>query len=260
MITEKMIATVAEHLLSAQRILFITGAGLSADSGLPTYRGIGGLYNEKLTHDKIPIEVALSGDMMRHHPEIPWKYLVEIEKSCRGTGFNKGHEAIAKIEQKKPETWVLTQNVDGFHRAAGSRHLIEIHGQFSELYCVQCNYTESVESYSDLKIPPQCPQCGHLVRPNIVLFGETLPAFAVETLYRELEQGFDLVFSVGTSSAFPYITQPVLLAKRQGIPTVEINPGHTHLSDLVDYKFTAGAAESLNQLWEHVWGEKKYLH
>lgn len=260
MSVEKMITAVSQHLLSAQRILFITGAGLSADSGLPTYRGIGGLYNENLTKDDIPIEVALSGEMMRRCPEIPWKYLLEIERSCRHAEFNKGHEAIAKIEQEKPDTWVLTQNVDGFHRAAGSHHLIEIHGRFSELYCVQCSYTETVENYSHLKIPPQCPRCNHLIRPNVVLFGESLPSAAVETLYRELAQGFDLVFSVGTSSAFPYITQPVLIAKQQGVPTVEINPGQTHLSHLVDYKFTAGAADSLTQLWEHIWGGKKYLH
>jgi len=258
MITEKIVIAVSEHLRSAQRILFITGAGLSADSGLPTYRGIGGLYNEKLTNDDIPIEVALSGDMLKRRPEVTWKYLMEIEKACRGTTFNQGHEVIAKVEQYRPGTWVLTQNIDGFHRAAGSHNVIEIHGRFADLYCVVCNYYVTVVNYQGLAMPPKCPQCGNLVRPAVVFFGEMLPSSAVEKLYRELERGFDLVFSIGTTSTFPYIVQPILLAKRQGIPTVEINPGHTSISDIVDYKLTAGAAESLVQLWKQVGAS--YLH
>jgi NAD-dependent deacetylase len=247
-----IITAIAEHLRTAERILFITGAGMSADSGLPTYRGIGGLYNDKLTTDDIPIEVALSGDMLLRRPEITWKYLMEIEKSCRGATFNQGHKVIAEIEQQKPGTWVLTQNIDGFHRAAGSHNLIEIHGYFAELYCTQCDYSHTVSDYRELYIPPKCPQCRSLVRPNVVLFGENLPVAAVETLYLELERGFDLVVSVGTTSVFPYIAQPVLMAKQQGIPTVEINPAPTHISHLVDYKLTSKAAESLVRLWERV--------
>jgi len=258
--TAQMIASIAERIHHAQRLLFITGAGISADSGLPTYRGIGGLYNDTLTQDDIPIEVALSGDMLSQRPEVTWKYLIEIERACRQATFNKAHEIIAHIEQEKPGTWVLTQNIDGFHRAAGSRNLIEIHGRFSELFCTQCEYSKVVEDYHDLEIPPTCPQCHSLVRPNIVLFGEMLPESAVHQLYQELFQGFDMVFSIGTSSVFPYITQPILLAKQQGIPTVEINPASTDISHLVDYKITGGAAESLTQLWAAMHDQQHYVH
>jgi NAD-dependent deacetylase len=248
------IQAVAQHLRRARRILFITGAGLSADSGLPTYRGIGGLYDGKQTEDDMPIEVAISGEVMSRRPEISWKYLLQIERGCRAAGPNLGHEIIAKIEQAKPETWVLTQNIDGFHRAAGSRNLIEIHGRFSELYCMSCQYREdNVPNYAHIHaIPPRCPQCGGVIRPAVVLFGEMLPQAAVAQLMEQLGQGFDLVFSIGTTSVFPYISRPVVLASQAGTPTVEINPGHTEVSNIVDYKFSRRAIEVLPALWQRM--------
>jgi len=106
-----------------------------------------------------------------------------------------------------------------------------------------------VKDFSHLRIPPQCPFCRGLVRPNVVLFGEMLPMKAVETLFLQLQRGFDLIFTIGTTSVFPYIAQPIVLAKQQGIPTVEINPGETMVSHLVDYKINNGAADTLTQLW-----------
>lgn len=246
---ENLFNDVVEQLRRAKRILFITGAGMSADSGLPTYRGIGGLYNDKLTDDNIPIEVALSGSTLLLRPEITWKYLFEIERSCRGATFNQGHQIIQKIEQIKPETWVLTQNIDGFHHAAGSRNVIEIHGRMLDLYCPNGDYQETVKDFSHLRIPPQCPFCRGPIRPNVVLFGEMLPMRAIETLSLQMQRGFDLIISIGTTSVFPYIAQPIVLAKQQGIPTVEINPGETMVSHLVDFKINEGAANTLTQLW-----------
>lgn len=246
---ENLLNDVVEQLRMAKRILFITGAGMSADSGLPTYRGIGGLYNEQLTRDNMPIEVALSGGMLKSHPEITWKYLLEIEQTCRGASFNQGHAIIQQIAQKKPETWVLTQNIDGFHHAAGSRNVIEIHGRLHDLYCLNGDYQETVKDFSHLHLPPQCLFCRGPIRPNVVLFGEMLPTHAVETLFLQLQRGFDLVITIGTTSVFPYISQPIVLAKQQGIPTVEINPGETMVSHLVDYKINQGAAAALTQLW-----------
>ncbi len=243
------ITDVANLLRRHDRILFITGAGLSADSGLPTYRGIGGLYHDRNTEEDIPIEVALSGDMLLTRPEVTWKYLREIEHTCRGGKPNRGHKVIAEIEAEKSGAWVLTQNVDGFHRAAGSRNLIEIHGRISSLYCIDCDYYRAVDDYQDIDDVPRCPDCEGLIRPNVVLFGEMLPEDSLVVLIDQLQRGFDLVFSIGTSSIFPYITQPILDAHRLGIPTVEINPGTTDISHVVDYKFTTGAADTLHQLW-----------
>ena len=241
---------VAECLRAAERVLFITGAGLSADSGLPTYRGFAGLYEDKLTPEGLPIEVVMSGEMLQSRPELTWQYLSEIEKASRGTDFNRGHEAIARFEVQKPDTWVLTQNVDGFHRRAGSQNLIEIHGHLREIYCLECDYKDNVYDFEALDVPPRCPDCGGPVRPDVVFFGELLPKDKIERLYREVDRGFDMVFSVGTTSVFPYISQPVLKARRAGQPTVEINPGDTEISGLVDYRLEMGAMDSLVALWE----------
>lgn len=243
-------AEIADLIHQSSRILFITGAGLSADSGLPTYRGIGGLYDDIDTEEGIPIEVALSGDMLRQKPELTWKYLLQVERACRGAGFNLAHRLIAELEHLKPQSWVLTQNIDGFHRAAGSRQLIEIHGKVGELTCTRCHYELKARDYSHIETVPLCPRCHSVMRPNVVLFGEMLPEPEVEVLHREMMRGFDLVFSIGTTSVFPYISQPVFEARRWNAKVIEINPGITEVSPFVHYKFTMGAVDAMKSIWQ----------
>lgn len=241
--------TVVAAMRGARSLLVVTGAGISADSGLPTYRGIGGLYEDGLTEDAIPIEAALSGDMMRRAPEVTWKYILQIESACRGAACNRAHEVIGLMESAFDRVCVLTQNIDGFHRDAGSRNLLEIHGNIHELRCVACAYRTWVGDYSGLRIRPACPRCGSLVRPDVVLFGEMLPQKPLLQLQAELYRGFDLVFSVGTTSVFPYIAEPVVNAARAGVPTVEINPGDSDVSHLATHRLQAGAAVTLDALW-----------
>jgi len=239
----------AELLRRAQNVLFITGAGISADSGLPTYRGVGGLYEGRATDEGIPIEVALSGQMFARDPALSWKYIRSIEEACRGAKFNRGHEVIAEIERARERVWTLTQNVDGFHRDAGATNVIEIHGDVHELLCTECDYRERVPDYSELEPLPLCPRCKSVVRPDVVLFGEMLPTAKIVVFENELRRGFDVVFSVGTTSVFPYIAGPVFIAARSGVPTVEINPARTEVSDVVDVKIARGAAEALDAIW-----------
>lgn len=240
---------IASLLTRATSVLFITGAGLSADSGLPTYRGIGGLYSDRETDDGMPIEAVLSGDMLTRRPELTWRYIHQIESTCRGAVHNRGHEIIAAFEKKLPRVWVLTQNVDGLHREAGSRQLIEIHGNLHDLFCTRCPWRERVADYSALAIPPACELCGALIRPDVVLFGEMLPESACIELYTQMSEGFDMVFSIGTTSAFPYIAQPVLSASSDGTPTIEINPGDTEVSEAVSYRLRATARDALEAIW-----------
>lgn len=245
----------AAELGRAQRVLVITGAGMSADSGLPTYRGVGGLYDKGPTADGVVIEEALSGEMMRARPELCWKYLGEIEQACRGRQPNAGHQALAELAPRYRQFTVLTQNVDGFHHLAGSRDLIEIHGNLHRLYCTFCPYEVEVQDYSGLGIPPSCPYCAGLVRPRVVLFGEALPLRELERLQQVIEQGVDLVISIGTTSVFPYIAQPVIVAARRGIATAEINPGASEVSHLVRYRVREGAASALQKLREMLDGD-----
>ncbi|MEO0599906.1 MAG: NAD-dependent protein deacylase [Myxococcota bacterium] len=243
---------VAEQLARARRVLFVTGAGLSADSGLPTYRGVGGLYEDADTPAGLPIEEVLSGGMFARDPALVWKHVLEIEQACRGAAPNRGHEVMAAFETRA-DVVVLTQNVDGLHRAAGSRDVIEIHGRVDRLVCTSCGYLEEVADFSGLTFEDgvvRCPECGGVRRPTVVLFDELLPGGAVQRLEEELARGFDLVLSVGTSSGFPYIAAPVLLQVERGRVAVEINPGLTDVSEVVTHRLPGRAAPILDELWQ----------
>ncbi len=244
---------VAQCIREADNILFITGAGISVDSGLPTYRGVGGLYDQGETEDGMPIEAAVSGLMLQIRPEITWEYLWQTIATCYGAHPNRAHDIITLIQQQKPNTWVLTQNIDGLHRAAGTINVIEMHGYAFELFCMQCGdkYT-----FNDLfphcekpsVFPPTCQHssCAGIIRPNVVLFGELLPTDAQMKLRAILERGLDLVISIGTSSSFPYIVAPI---DTPGIPTVEINPAETVISKTVTYRIAMRAAEAMEDIW-----------
>jgi NAD-dependent deacetylase len=242
------IAEAADRLADLQNLLFVTGAGVSADSGLPTYRGVGGLYDDGQTEDDLPIEVCLSGPMFRRDPARTWKYIRQIEQACRGARPNPAHLRIAELEQRRERVWVLTQNVDGLHAAAGSNKLIAIHGDVHRLTCTACAWRRRVDDYAELDALPRCPDCSAVIRPEVVLFEEMLPNAALRDLQRELERGFDAVIVIGTTAVFPYIAAPVLMAARQGRPTIEINPGVSEVSDLVDIHLRLGAAVAMDAL------------
>ena len=238
----------AQALRDARHVLAITGAGLSADSGLPTYRGVAGLYAGGLTDEGIPYEIALSGEMLRRDPAVTWKHMGRIEEACRGGAPNRGHEVIAALEGDGRRVTVLTQNVDGFHVAAGSTDVIEIHGTTRRMICV-CGWSQEPVAWDGMAIPPICPACGAAARPDVVLFGEMLPDRAVRRMMDAEAAAPDVVLSVGTSSLFPYIAAPMWRARARGATTIEINPQATDVSAVTDIVFRAGAAETLDAIW-----------
>jgi len=245
---------VVARMRESRRLFVITGAGISADSGLPTYRGVTGLYTTGTTEEGISIEEALSGDTLDLNPALSWKYIAQLEEKCRGASFNRGHEVIAGMEPEFESVTVLTQNIDGFHHAAGSTSVIDIHGDIHNLMCTACGWRDEVADYAGLDIPPVCPSCGEIVRPDVVLFGEMLPYDKLDLIMDAWDSGVDMVFSIGTTSVFPYIAQPVVHANRRRIPTVEINPGDTEVSMYIDYHIRAGAAEALDEIWRRYIG------
>ncbi len=241
------IKRLAARLVGARRVLFITGAGISADSGLPTYRGVGGLYDDGAeTEDGLSIEEALSGECLITRPEITWKYLAQIERNCRQVAPNAAHHQLARLESDLDVT-VLTQNIDGLHLRAGSTRVIEIHGSLASRHCMQCGATADVENS---QLPPKCERCGGIVRPEVVLFGEALPQVALRRLDQEYAKGFDAVVVVGTTAMFPYIAEPVLQAIRRRTPTIEINPAHTLLSGMVEFYLSMRASAAVPMLCE----------
>ena len=246
---EAKIDRVVAHMRRTRSILFITGAGLSADSNLPTYRGIGGLYNDIETEDGMPIEMLLSGQTLARKPALTWKYISQVEEACRHAAFNRGHAVIAEMESHFQRLCVLTQNVDGFHHDAGSTNVIEIHGNLHQLLCTACGTRRVVSTYEGLDLPPACESCSGIMRPDVVLFGEMIPHEKITALQNATEIGFGLVFSIGTTSAFEYIARPVINARTMGIPTVEINPSDTEVSIVVEIKLPTRAAETLDAIW-----------
>lgn len=245
-ISDQDLDRAAALLRGARRVLAVTGAGISADSGLPTYRGVGGLYEDAATEDGLRIEDALSGDMFWSRPEICWKYIHQLERSCRGARHNAAHAALAALQQRFERLTVLTQNVDSFHLDAGSADVIEIHGNLRELFCVQCHASRSISSFAGIdNLPPRCAKCGGVERPPVVLFGEMLPEPALDRLQALMAEGVDAVLSIGTTSVFPYIAAPVLMARRRGVPSIEINPGDSEVSSFVDLRLRARAIDVL---------------
>ncbi len=249
---DETINTIVRVLKNSKSVLFVTGAGISADSGVPTYRGVGGMYDVDVTEDGIPIEQALSGGMIRLNPELTWKYLAQIADACRGATFNRAHEVIALLEAQIPRVWTLTQNVDGFHRHAGSTNVIEIHGNMRSLHCTQCSHREEIQPDDNRAMPPYCEKCEAIMRPNVVLFDELLPKDAISTLESELETGFDAMFSIGTSGSFPYIRGPFAMAPRDRTVTAEINPDATTITPLVDYYLPMSAAAAMDRVWNRL--------
>jgi len=241
---EIMLHEIAEKLRHSRRVLFITGAGISADSGLPTYRGVGGLYNSGETEEGLAIEEALSGECFAVRPDITWKYLAQIQHNCHAVQPNAAHQAIADLEQVL-KVVVLTQNIDGLHLKAGSTDVIEIHGTLDECCCSQCGRDAFPVIQLALDVLPRCTECDGVVRPKVVLFGESLQEPAMRRLYEALDEDFGMVFLIGTTAVFPYIAEPVVMAVRAGVPTVEINPARTRMSDHVDYYIPLGAAEAM---------------
>lgn len=243
---DRAAALVAE----SRSILFITGAGISADSGLPVYRGVGGLYDDYETEDGVRIEDALSAGMFREFPEISWKYLRQLGNAVAAHQCNDAHRVLAALERLPGHrVWTLTQNVDGYHFHAGARNVIEIHGSVWRMRCESCAHLLGLDAMPAGTDLPRCRQCSQAMRPDVVLFDEMLPAAALRSLERQLQNGFDLFVSIGTSSRFPYIVQPVLHAVRRGIPAIEINPAaSTAISSAVDVHVRCNAAPAMREI------------
>jgi len=221
----------------------ITGAGISAESGIPTYRGVGGIYDDPEAGDRT-VE-ALSGSTLHRDPDRTWRAVSALARASVAAEPNGGHRAIVQIEKAVDRFVLLTQNVDGLHRIAGSENVIDIHGDVLATRCVQCDATGRLtpEEVRKIEGTPTCA-CGGNLRPDAVLFGEMLPKRKVfqmeQAFYREPP---DLILVVGTSALFPYIADPVLVAARAGRLTVEVNPEATSLSNVVRFSLRGRAGD-----------------
>jgi NAD-dependent deacetylase len=225
----------------------ITGAGISAESGIPTYRGKGGIYDDPEEGDRT-IE-SLSGETFERDPDRTWCTIADLARRARAARPNPAHHALVLIEQRVERFVLLTQNVDGLHQLAGSSNVIDIHGDVFATVCTSCAAHGRLERLDDLTSSPLCAACGGILRPDVVLFGEMLPQGKYLRVHAELlMRPPDLVLIAGTSALFPYIVEPVVHARRLGRLTIEVNPEETELSHVVDYSIRARAGEALPAL------------
>jgi len=230
------------HISDFDHVVFFTGAGMSAESGVPTYRGKGGIWKE-FDPDRCACQTAFDRD-----PETVWAFhnvRRELVASCEP---NEGHRAIARCEQTRPSVTVITQNIDGLHQAAGSERVLELHGSLWKLRCDRCGWRDEDRSapLSDL----HCPVCAServFKRPHIVWFGDMLFPDVLELVDDALRR-CDLLVSIGTSGVvYPAADMP-LVAKHVGATLVEINPEPTPLSPAYDVHLRTTASEGLRQL------------
>ena len=245
----ELVDAVAALLTQARSALFITGPGLSADSGLVHYRGLPGLQRKNPNDGRL-IESALSAEMLARKPKVTWRTLLEMDEAVSQAVPNAGHRVLVDLARSLERTVIMTINVDRLHQRAGSRDVIEMHGALHDLQCPRCEISTRHERYAGLPMPPSCAVCGTVLRPDMPLFGEALPADPFTRLQAELDVGFDIVFAIGIASLFPYLARPLLLAKQDGIPTVEIGTGRSELTDVVDFAFKGAPARVLELIWE----------
>ena len=241
---QKELVQMGRVLQQVERVCVLTGAGISAGSGLPTYRGIGGLYNDIEVEAGLPIEEILHERTLARDPALTWKYISQIGDACRRVTYNDAHSILSKWS-KHFELTIVTQNIDGFHKDSGSHEVIELHGNLRELYCLECEAEFNFEIVAVNDLPPLCTKCGGLIRPRVVLFGEMLPLKALAQYQAALAKGFDVIMAIGTTAGFPYIQEPIIEFSRAGGTTIEINPDTTILSQHVSFRIPLSAAEAL---------------
>lgn len=236
---------VQEQFAKAGRVLVLTGAGVSAESGVPTFRGGGNTAVWK----GMPFEVISSAGMLEHDLPAVWEWFNYRRKLLAALKPNPAHEAIARWQERFSELTLVTQNIDGLHQAAGSRHVIELHGNIWRARCFDCAARHDVRDLSFDQGVPSCFDCGGHLRPDVVLFGEMLPAGAFERA-AAAAQHCELCFVVGTSAVvYPAASIPEI-ARTAGAYVVEVNPETTALSELCDEVITGKAGEILPLLSE----------
>jgi NAD-dependent deacetylase len=239
-------AGVIQKLRAAKSIVVLTGAGISAESGVPTFRDA----QTGLWANFKPEELA-TPQAFRRNPAMVWDWYMMRREMIKKVKPNPGHYALAEIETKVPQFLLVTQNIDDLHHLAGNRNVIEIHGNIQRTKCFDEDTV--VESWdNESGVPPKCPRCGGLLRPDVVWFGEMLPPGAFERS-AEAARNCDAFFSIGTSSlVYPAASLPYEAIRRK-ILSIEINPEETPLTGQVDHHFQGSSGMILPELVAAVW-------
>ncbi len=228
-----------------RRVAALTGAGISAESGIATFRGSGGLWENH------PVEeVATPGGFARD-PLLVWRFYDARRRQAASCSPNAGHRALARLEGALGGRFTLaTQNVDGLHLLAGSRRVLELHGSLWRVRCTRCGYAGEERTVPLPTLSPRCA-CGALLRPDIVWFGEALPTEVFEAA-AEAAESCDLFLVVGTSGVVEPAASLARLAARSGAKVWEVNPEATPLTPFCDRSVRSGAGAVLDELVDEI--------
>ncbi|HEY7586363.1 MAG TPA: NAD-dependent deacylase [Candidatus Deferrimicrobiaceae bacterium] len=226
-----------DAVAGCRSLCVLTGAGVSAESGVPTFRGPGGLWR-----NRDPMSLA-TPEAFAADPKTVWEWYQWRRELIRKCSPNPGHRAIAMIEGRKAEFLLVTQNVDGLHRAAGSRKMVEFHGSIWNVRCVGCGREEEIRSEFAV-LPPRCPDCGSLLRPGVVWFGEQIPREALDASIAIVERCEVLVVA-GTSSVVQPSASFAFQVARRGGTVIEVNLDATPVSEAAVFSFRGKTGELL---------------
>jgi len=230
-----MFESVADKLQQAKKIVFVTGAGISQESGIPTFRGDDGLWRK---YD--PMQLATI-NAFNQNPKLVWEWYEDRRKNILAAKPNAGHVAISELAKHK-EVWVLTQNIDGLHQRAGSQNVLELHGSIITIKCTVCNFKDKITSdFSEM--PPLC-KCGNILRPDVVWFGEPLPqdVWGDAMTHSSL---CDVMIVAGTSLSVSPANLLPIYAKQNGALMIEVNPEETLMSANMDLSIRSTSAKTL---------------
>ncbi len=235
---------VAKVIKNSSSVIVLTGAGISTESGIPDFRSKNGLWS------RYDIEEYGYIHNLTENPGKVWRMFADMIKNFGKAEPNRAHYALAELEKMGIVRAIITQNVDSLHTRAGSRNVIEIHGNMRNLYCMACGRKYE---YTDINLdilPPGCI-CGGVIRPNVILFGEELPRDAILKAYFYAERS-DVIIVAGTSCAVYPAAEIPLIVKRKGGKIVEINKEETEITHLADYSLRGKLGDILPKLVEEI--------
>jgi len=235
-----MIQTVRDLLARSTRIVAFTGAGISAESGIPTFRGAGGLWNQFRPED------LATPEAFRRDPKLVWEWYDWRRQIIARAEPNAGHRALAELERLKPEFALITQNVDGLHDRAGNHRLLKLHGDIWTVRCTKCGRESEDRRPALPSLPPEC-HCGGLLRPGVVWFGESLDRNVLRES-ENLAKNAEVFLTIGTSAVVYPAAGLIDIARSSGAVVVEVNPDQTAYSDQMNYSFRGPSGEILPQL------------
>ena len=242
-----MLSEIVDIMSNCRHCVVLTGAGISAESGVPTFRGQDGLWGKFRAEELATMEAFVA------NPTLVWEWYNWRRELMGKVEPNPGHYAITQLEKLFDRFTLVTQNVDGLHRLAGSERILELHGSIYRNKCASCNQPFADDLHIDPDSIPSCASCGGRIRPDVVWFGEMLDPEIIRTAFEESER-CDIFLSIGTSALVHPAASLPAMAKRRGATLVEINLEQTPLSHVVDYFVGEKSGEFMPRLVEQLQG------